>query len=89
MPKTQFTCKAPTSFLKRPGVQVRPLKKQDQFTEYVECVDDKIELNNPIELPTSTNRIEDPEKASDKHLESIFTKDIKDVAGTSIGINEH
>ena len=64
--------------MERPGYKESPLKRWDQYTDDVICVDEEIQPNGLVELPLATINEQEPQLESDSYLESLLTEDLSD-----------
>lgn len=63
---------------KDPGYE-GPFKRWDQYTNDAMCVDEEIQPDGLIELPTIAMDEKEPQDESNPYLDSMLTKDLRDV----------
>jgi len=63
---------------KDPGYKEGPFKRWDQYNDDATCVDEEMQPDGLLEIPSVTMD-EEPPLESDSYLESLLTEDIEDV----------
>ena len=64
---------------KDPGYKEGPFKRWDQYTDDAMCVDEEIQPDGLIELPSTVMDEQEAQDESDSYLESMLTEDLSDV----------
>ena len=63
---------------KDPGYKEGPFKRWDQLVDDATCVDEEIQLDGLVEIPSVVMDIEEPPLESDDYLESLLAEDLDD-----------
>ena len=60
------------------GYKEGPFKRWDQLVDDATCVDEEIQLDGLVKIPSIVMDVEEPPLESDDYLESLLTEDLHD-----------
>ena len=60
------------------GYREGPFKRWDQLVDDATCVDEEIQRDGLVEIPSIVMDVEEPPLESDDYLESLLTKELDD-----------
>ena len=63
---------------KDPGYKEGPFKRWDQLVDDATCVDEEIQPDGLVEIPSIVMDVEEPPLESDDYLESLLAEDLDD-----------
>ena len=63
---------------KDPGYKEGPFKRWDQLVDDATCVDEEIQSDGLVEIPSIVMDVKEPPLESNDYLESLLTKDLDD-----------